>query len=263
MKRKLTALFIAAIMLTAMIPFQVSAAGTGDGTSTENARPVTTSAELQAALTDAAVSFIETSGSLYLIDDVVIPSGKTVLVQPAADTDPALRLNGHSLKVDAGATLINNGGIGFTEDSSLDLSGSMTNNANITGVSLMIDGGSLQNAATANIDSDSSIFLNAGSVSNSGVVSCMIYQTGAAGTCTVSGVDASLIRPTNPIKSYKDMTFTPLSLEENVSSTIGLSGDHSEFIAAPDDYRIFALGFAISLTAGQNVVVQSNTDYLS
>lgn len=128
---------------------------------------------------------------------------------------------------------------------------------------MMIDGGSLQNTAAARIDSVSSIFLNSGSVSHSGEVSCMIYQTGAAGTCTVSGVDISLIRPTNPIKSYKDMTFTPLSLEENVSNTIGLSGDHSEFISAPDSYRIFALGFAVSLTAGQSVVVQSNSDYLS
>ncbi len=263
MKRKLTAIIVAAIMLAAMIPGQVSAAGTGDGSSIDNARPVTTSAELTIALADPVALFIETSGFFSLLDSVVIPSGKTVIVQPVADRDPVLNMNGHSLKVDAGATLINNGGIGYTDDSSFDLSGSMINNAAIAGVSLMIDGGSLQNTATAKIDSASSIFLNAGSVSNSGALSCMIYQTGAAGTCTVSGVDASLIRPTNPIKSFADMTFTPLSLEENVSNTIGLSGDHSEFITAPDDYRIFALGFALSLTAGQNVVVQSNADYLS
>ena len=58
MKRKLTALIVAVIMLTAMIPSQVSAAGTGDGSSIDNARPVTTTAELVAALADPATLFI-------------------------------------------------------------------------------------------------------------------------------------------------------------------------------------------------------------
>ncbi len=263
MKRKLTALFIAAIMLTAMIPFQVSAAGTGDGSSLDNARPVTTSDELKLALADPAALFIETANSFVLGSSVVIPAGKTVVVQPVAGMDPALTMGSYSIKVDAGATLINNGGIGYTNNSSLDLSGALINNAKMTGLTMMIDGGSLQNAAAAQVDASSAIFLNAGSISNSGALSCMVYQTGAADVCTVTGVDASLIRPTNPIKSYKDMTFNPLNLEDNVNSTIGLSGDHSEFITDPDNYRVFALGYAIPLTAGQSIVIQTNTDYLN
>ena len=63
MKRKLTALFIAAIMVSAMIPGNVAAAGTGDGSSLDNARPVTTSDELKLALADPAALFIETANS--------------------------------------------------------------------------------------------------------------------------------------------------------------------------------------------------------
>ena len=126
MKRKLTALFIAAIMVSAMIPGNVAAAGTGDGSSLDNARPVTTSDELKLALADPAALFIETANSFVLGSSVVIPAGKTVVVQPVAGMDPALTMGSYSIKVDAGATLINNGGIGYTNNSSLDLSGALS-----------------------------------------------------------------------------------------------------------------------------------------
>jgi len=262
MKRKLTAFFIAAVMVSVMIPGRVSAAGTGDGSSIDNARPVASSAELTAALADPAAIFIETTSAFDLMSDIEIPAGKSLVVQPVSGTDPALSIGACSVKVDAGATLINNGGIGYTHDSSLDLSGGLINNAKMTAITVMIDGGgSLQNSPAAQMDGNCAIFLNAGNIANQGSISCMIYQTGSSGVCTITGVDASQIRPTNPIKACQDMTFNPLNLEENVNNTVGLSGDNSEFIIAPDGWKIFALGYAISLTAGQTVAIQTNADY--
>jgi|GEM_PF-955186 len=263
MKQKLLVFITVLAMVMSLAPMSVQAAGTGDGTSIENAYAASDAASLQSALDDPAVRFIENTYYIEYGSSLSIPSGKTLIVQPVADREFACSINyGGNLTIEAGGTLINNGGITNTNDSALIIRGSLINNAVISGVCIYMDeAGTFTNAAGALIDNRSAILFYSGSIANAGTISCLINQIGTDAECVYSGIDGSIIRNSNAPVNYTEMPYKTLNLPENDTTTVGMSGDNSTLIFAPDNYLIFAMGYKVALQEGQTIVVQQSSDF--
>ena len=262
MKRKFIVLFTTVAMLFSMISITVQAAGTGDGSSPENAKAVSTFSELTTALGDPAVTFIETAAAITAGGTITVPTGKTLTVQPVPDMEFALNINSRDCKIQSGGTLINNGGIRNIENRFLEVDGILQNNAKMDDLKISVNNsGSIINGAGGLIADNSTVLIYSGSIFNSGTIACVIHKIGTDAECAISGVDSAMIRQTNAPVSYADITYNTIALPASDTATVGLVGDNSQLAYAPDTWLMFAKGYAVNLTEGQTLVIQTSTDF--
>ncbi len=263
MKKKIFSVLIALFIIFSIVPATLSASGDNSGSSLENAFPVSDQTELDAALTNPAITFIETDAPIVLEDSISIPSGKTLIVRASADS--ATALSGSfwysSITVESGATLINEGGLGVGEYVGLTVEGTMINRAPVYQTRIELTaGGTFTNEATGLINAHCIVMAYGGTLTNSGTILSSVYRVGAA-TPTITGVPAALLGTTNAPISYEDLAYPTLTVPASVTRTVGLPGDDSTYIIDPDDYFGFAVGYSISLSEGQTLVGQCESDY--
>ncbi len=261
MKKRLFSILVAFIFVLSMVSTSVLASGDDSGSDIDNAYPVYSNTELIAALADPSVNVVETVG-IFNGTGITVPSGKTLIIRSVPDQETAYFNFTSYLVVNAGGTLINEGGLCVGYYFSLIVRGTVINRGSVYQSRIDLEaGGTFTNEAGGLINERCIVMAYGGTFANAGTVRSSVYQVQTASPATVSGVPASLLGTTGDSINYTDMTYSPLSIPASVTRTVGLPGDDSTFIVDPDGYDVFAIGYSLSLTAGQTVVVQTKTDY--